>query len=435
MRGRKSGRGRLLSVVTVTLVLLGVCTLAGTALARDSHPGALADPRGLAQLLWRSTFRLGGLPLRVVAGEAGGEARRVNISIHVDDEDYGFDYEDSTGEGVRVTGSQNDRVAIGSDILVREDEVVGGDVVSLMGSIEVRGVVEGDVVAVGGSVRVRKGAIVDGDCVAMGGTLEVEEGAVVSGEAVGLGGGVDVRRGGKVGGVNQVVVGIPIVSPVFRSLRAIFSSFSLPIVFFVVTGLLGWLAVAIAARRMDTAVAATHERAGLSLAAGFGLGIGYGALLLPLTAVVSVILAVTIVGIPLIVPLILIVLVAPVLGYGVSATAVGRFARRGKGSLAADFWIGHVLISIVLLLVSLLGLLSWTVPGSRFLSRSLFFLVSGFATWYGWGAFVLAAPSTSPGQSAVGQEPALAAPGTDEDAEGSLTEEEAPEATEDSSDQ
>ncbi len=79
----------------------------------------------------------------------------------------------STGGPVTVEkGSRVDTaVAYGGPVIVEEDAVV-----------------EGDAVAFGGDVVLKKGAVVEGDAVAFGGNVVREEGAAVHGESVSMGG-------------------------------------------------------------------------------------------------------------------------------------------------------------------------------------------------------------------------------------------------------
>ena len=68
------------------------------------------------------------------------------------------------------------RVHIGSDILVAEDELVTDPVVAIGGSVTVLGKVDDDVVAVGGSVHLGPKAVVRGDVTSVGGRIEQSPG-------------------------------------------------------------------------------------------------------------------------------------------------------------------------------------------------------------------------------------------------------------------
>ena len=73
------------------------------------------------------------------------------------------------------------RVRVGGSIAVAEDEEVRGAVVAVAGSITVNGRVDQDVVAVGGNIRLGPKAEVRGDVVVVGGNIEREQGAKVLG--------------------------------------------------------------------------------------------------------------------------------------------------------------------------------------------------------------------------------------------------------------
>lgn len=84
-------------------------------------------------------------------------------------------------------GERGDRVVIGHSLRIEAGEVVT-KAVAVGGSVTVLGHVLGDAVAVGGSVTIRPGARVDGDAVAIGGTVTMDEGARLDGDNVSLGG-------------------------------------------------------------------------------------------------------------------------------------------------------------------------------------------------------------------------------------------------------
>jgi|GEM_PF-281930 hypothetical protein len=81
------------------------------------------------------------------------------------------------------------RVSAGGPVTVEKETQVdtavayGGPVI-----VEENAVVDGDAVAFGGDVILKKNAVVEGDAVSFGGTVVKEEGAVVHGESVSMGG-------------------------------------------------------------------------------------------------------------------------------------------------------------------------------------------------------------------------------------------------------
>lgn len=73
-----------------------------------------------------------------------------------------------------------DAVAIGGDLVVQG--TVGGNAVAVGGSVQVRGQVGGDVISVGGEVELQDGAQVEGDVAALGGVSHRAPGAIVRGD-------------------------------------------------------------------------------------------------------------------------------------------------------------------------------------------------------------------------------------------------------------
>ncbi len=82
-------------------------------------------------------------------------------------------------------GPAADRVTFGEDVVVRAGERVG-DVVTMGGDVVVEGEVMGDVVSMGGDVELREGGVVHGELVTMGGEVTVDEGARLHGGNVGM---------------------------------------------------------------------------------------------------------------------------------------------------------------------------------------------------------------------------------------------------------
>ncbi|TET45616.1 polymer-forming cytoskeletal protein [candidate division TA06 bacterium] len=91
------------------------------------------------------------------------------------------------GPDTEETGSEmvvrsEDLVRMGESILVKENEIIDGDVVSIGGSITMKGMAKGDVVCIGGTLRIS--GTVEGDAVCIGGALILDSTAVVKGDVV-----------------------------------------------------------------------------------------------------------------------------------------------------------------------------------------------------------------------------------------------------------
>ncbi len=211
---------------------------------------------------------------------------------------------DSWRERRRRARRDSERVVFGQSLTVGPEEVVD-KAVAIGGSVTISGHVRKDVVALGGSVTLLPGARVEGDVVAIGGTVSVEEGATLEGDNVGLGGTIPTMVGSVIRGT---VGGRPHLHGMFgfaaRMTRAIF---------LYVIALLIALAFPTAFSRIRTYLA---NRPGLSALGGLAILLGF----LPF----CVLLAVTIIGIPLI-PVAVMLLVALLLfGFTVSAGWLGE---------------------------------------------------------------------------------------------------------------
>jgi hypothetical protein len=79
-----------------------------------------------------------------------------------------------------------DLVRVGHDVYVHEDEVVHGDVFVLGGDLRVEGAIQGSAVVVSGGIELGSRARVGGEVVALGGRVESAPGSEVRGGAVGL---------------------------------------------------------------------------------------------------------------------------------------------------------------------------------------------------------------------------------------------------------
>ncbi len=194
----------------------------------------------------------------------------------------------------RGRGQRRDRVVVGQSLRIEADDVVD-KAVAVGGSLTVLGHVRGDAVAVGGSVTVLPGARVEGNAVAIGGTVTVEEGARLDGDNVTLGG-------------EPVAWIIGALTPFRAYASYIGFAWTRSLLFFVIA-LLVALAFPDHVARVRTFLA---SRPGLSSLGGVALLLGF----IPL----CILLAVTIIGIPLI-PVAVMLLIA-LLFFGITVLAM-----------------------------------------------------------------------------------------------------------------
>jgi hypothetical protein len=198
----------------------------------------------------------------------------------------------------------SERVKFGDSITIGADETVD-KAVAIGGSVTVAGHVRRDAVAIGGSVSLLPGARVDGDAVAIGGTVSVPEGATLEGDNVSLGGPISTMAGSMAG---WVAGGRPRMRGVFG-----FAARATRAVLLYVIALVVALAFPLALARTRQYLV---ERPGLSALGGLAIVLGFAPL--------CVLLAVTIIGIPLIPVAAMILAALLVFGFTVSAGWLGE---------------------------------------------------------------------------------------------------------------
>lgn len=281
---------------------------------------------------------------------------------------------------VRGHGNGNGIVRLFSDARVAPGERVEGDVVAVFGSVRVEGEVEGSAVAVFGSLDLRRGAVVHGDAVAVGGGLTAE-GAKVSGQSVQV-------------GCLPLTLGLPGLPLVLATI----------VLAWLVSVFFGWIGAALFPGRLAR-VAITSSR---RTAASIGLGILSG----PLALMATLLLMVTVIGIPIAVFLPF-VFVAVVYAGQIAATYVlgCKLTRRrlGEGGVTAPLMAGSLLVASVFGF----GAILWETPGIVRTVAVFFLLVGvllmlGLST-IGTGAFLLSRAGTRPtdiGEPGLGGMPA-----------------------------
>lgn len=204
---------------------------------------------------------------------------------------------------------------------VREELVV------FNGDTEIVGTVRQDVVVFNGDVVVRAGAEIGGDLVTQG-TPQVEEGATIRGDQDS----VTTRFDFEVSG--------------FASRVAWWIGYSVSVL------ILGLLLLAFAPQLFESVRGTARERLGSSI--GWGVGLFF---LLPIG---SILLLITIVGIPLGVSLLLALAFIYTLGYVVATVAVGSMIMRASPSRYVVFLVGWAVLR-VLALIPFVGGWLWFV--------------------------------------------------------------------------
>ena len=213
---------------------------------------------------------------------------------------------DSETGSLRIRAGNSDLVSYGNAVEVKLGEIVR-DAVSFGNNVSVKGTVTGSAVAFGGDVHVAKGGVVDGDAAAFGGTIIVDDGGRVDGEKISFGPGALLSPFKSSHGPRPAIAPWP--TRMGGKLLAAGAQF---VCFF----LGGLLLLAVAPRRTQAvadALAAHPFKAG-------GVGILAAIAWLPIT----VLLAVTIIGLLLIPFFWLLYPAAGFLGYVALALIVGR---------------------------------------------------------------------------------------------------------------
>ena len=279
---------------------------------------------------------------------------------------------------VHGNGSGNGIVRLFSDARIGPGERVDGDVVAVFGSVRVEGEVTGSAVAVFGSLDLRRGAVVRGDAVAVGGGLSAE-GARVGGHSVQV-------------GFLPLTLGLP-GQPLV--LACIFF-------FWLISVFFGWIGAALFPVRLKRIALMSSRRTAASL----GLGIASG----PLVLMATLLLMVTVIGIPIAVLLPLVYVAVIYIGQLAATYVLGcKLTRRplGTGGITAPLLAGSLLVASVFGF----GAILWDTPGIV-RTVALFFLLVGVLllvglSTIGTGAFLLSRAGTRPRPAA---DPAVPAP-------------------------
>jgi hypothetical protein len=282
---------------------------------------------------------------------------------------------------------KGDRVKIGNSVEVEEDELIQGSAVSVFGKLRVDGKVKGDAVCVFGDLRLGPEAVVNGDVVCVLGHLEKGDGAVVRGETIAI------------GSANMADVGItpPVIFPFFPFRGGVFRLMS-RVVLFLGAVLLLLLIVYFIPGRLD--------RSADFIARDFLKSVGLGALVFVfgslLVLIVSIIIGITIIGIPVSILMVLCYIAFLFLGYFIGAFTLGRAVSRrfnmGADSRYVQGIIGLFIIALFGFISSAMKIALPFVPVAALISLIGKF-VSFLALLAGVGAFIVSRAGTAPVRS------------------------------------
>lgn len=208
------------------------------------------------------------------------------------------------------------------DIVIAADERVMGDVVCLRGNVDVHGEVYGDVVALTGHVTVHSGGVVHGDVVTLLGAADLHSEGRISGDQVSL------------GGIRQVI-------PTPSLGRRLSANWGLTIFNIVIRFGMAVLIAALFPAALSRVSGKIERETGR--AAGIGALTWLAAL--PLTLVI----ALTIIGIPLSLLLLLGLWAAYYLGFAaISLLAGSRILPKSPAGSFAPVATGAVILSLLI---------------------------------------------------------------------------------------
>ncbi|MDJ0761963.1 MAG: hypothetical protein QNJ97_03150 [Myxococcota bacterium] len=260
---------------------------------------------------------------------------------------------------------EKNRVQIGKPIHIAVDEEVD-DVVSVGGSVTVEGKVNGDAVSVGGTLTLASTAVVHGDAVSVGGALDVEPGAVVHGQQVNVGIPFPIGAILAEGEDGDINLALPSALSGLAGTFAAFSFFG-SLLEAVLLFVLALAILALAPRRVQRIRDYLSERTGMSVLAGLIILLAFVPLI--------ILLAVTIIGLPLIPVVIIALLVLIVFGLAAMLSWIGYkvpIFKKNKSQLAA-ITIGAVVFMLINLIPVagpvLLFCIAMVAAGAALLSR------------------------------------------------------------------
>jgi hypothetical protein len=265
-------------------------------------------------------------------------------------------------------GQRGEIVRMGQDVVIEPGDIVT-DVVVIGGDLEVLGEVDGDAVSVGGDFKVGPGARISGDAVAVGGDLDVSPEAIVEGDEVEVGTGV-----GFLHGLSGLRHDEPRHSSVGRSILTL-------LVFLFI----GWLAAVLAGERLNSLADALSQDWLRSFLTGM--------LVLVLWLPAVFLSAITVIGIPVAIFLILAVPMLAFVGYLIGALALGRRISVGLGrplsSPLRNMVAGILVIGLLAFIGEVLGLVGFLGPfGIAF--KIVSYVLFSFAATSGLGVIALA---------------------------------------------
>ena len=241
-------------------------------------------------------------------------------------------------------------VRFAGNVTIASDEIVAGDVAVIAGSADIDGEVTGDVAVVGGSLRLGPHATVQGDVAVVGGSLTRDPGATIGGDVADVGIG-DALRGRRDG-----------FRPQFNWWRGYSVSPFIGLGGTVVRIALMMLLAGIVLLVARAPVEQIADRAAAEPLKSWAVGVLAELLFAPVLVVTVVVLAVSIIGIPLLL-LVPVAIVAFVLVCLVGFTGVAYHVGRLVEGRFEQLRIRPYLATIICIVVIVSPLLVARAPG------------------------------------------------------------------------
>lgn len=272
---------------------------------------------------------------------------------------------------------QGDRVRVGGSVRIEEDEFIAGDVVAIGGSATVQGEVSGDVTAIGGSVHLGPEAVVDGDVTSVGGQVHKSATAVVHG-SIEETRGPDIRIQPQWGGMDSPFEGV-----------GGFVTTVVWILFLIGMACLAYLLARRPVERMEYRVGSSAWKAA-------AVGLAAQILFFPALVLTVVVLAVSVIGIPLLIgiPFALLALcLGTLVGFAAVAKRFGHAAEERFGWAHENPYmavaVGVGLIMAVSFFASALGMAGGPLEVFAVILGILGFVLQYVAWTVGLGALLL----------------------------------------------
>ena len=252
-----------------------------------------------------------------------------------------------------------DLVIFGGSVDLEQGSLVNGDVLLFGGNAEVHGEIDGDLAVLGGNVNLGPTAVITGGVANLGGNIESAEGAIVEGDFV--------SADGFYGPFNFELPDLPSFRDTVRIPS--FGRSSIGPFFSPVTGILWFvfrsLLVAALAILVVLFWPKPAERAGNAAVSQPIVAGGLGCLTLIVVPILCVLLAITIIGLPVSFLAVVALVVAVVFGWIAIGVEVGRrMAEAFDWELhpAAAAGIGTLAVSFVVGGIGLIPCIGWLAP-------------------------------------------------------------------------